>query len=239
VTRRFTILATPFRRSALTRLRKSWGYDIAMRLPMLTWTVFLAIILMAELEQYCRTAGPGLGNASYTLAIAMRLSMITYLVILAATLVIRSPPKARARGVEPRVSAWIGTFLITAVVLFPRHDLPPAASCVSTLLVLVGDSIAAIVLIQLGGSFSVMAEARQLAVSGVYRFVRHPLYLAEEVATIGGVMQFLSTWTAILVTVQIICQFRRMRNEEVVLMEIFPEYSSYKEKTARIVPGLY
>lgn len=132
MTRRFTMLATPFTRSALTRLRKSWGYDVAMRLPMLAWTVFLALVLMAELEQYCHTAGPGLRNASYALNIAMRLSMITYLVILTAMLLIRSPPKARARGVEPRVSAWLGTFLITAGVLFPRHDLSPAASCVSS-----------------------------------------------------------------------------------------------------------
>jgi len=140
---------------------------------------------------------------------------------------------------QPRVSALLGSFLISAVVLFPRRELAPAAGWVSTLLVLVGDSIAAVVLIQLRGSFSIMAEARQLATSGPYRFVRHPLYLAEEVATIGGVMQFLSIWTALLVVVPIACQIRRMRNEEIVLMEAFPEYSSYKRKTARIIPGLY
>jgi protein-S-isoprenylcysteine O-methyltransferase Ste14 len=123
--------------------------------------------------------------------------------------------------------------------LFPRRDLSLAAGCVPTLLVLVGDSIAAVVLIQLRGSFSIMAEARQLATLGAYRFVRHPLYLAEEVAIIGCVMQFLSIWTAILVVVQIACQIRRMRNDEMVLIEVFPEYSSYKRETPRIIPGLY
>jgi protein-S-isoprenylcysteine O-methyltransferase Ste14 len=43
----------------------------------------------------------------------------------------------------------------------------------------------------------------------------------------------------LLVIVQIACQIRRMRNEEIVLMEVFPEYSSYKRKTARIIPRLY
>ena len=99
--------------------------------------------------------------------------------------------------------------------------------------------MAAIVLIQLRGSFSIMAEARQLATSGAYRFVRHPLYLAEEIATIGGVIQFFSIWTALLLVVQIACQIRRMRNEEIVLMEVFPEYSNYKRKTPRIIPGVY
>jgi len=42
-----------------------------------------------------------------------------------------------------------------------------------------------------------------------------------------------------LVVVQIACQIRRMRNEEIVLMEVFPEYSRYKGKTPRIIPGLY
>jgi hypothetical protein len=32
---------------------------------------------------------------------------------------------------------------------------------------------------------------------------------------------------ALLVIVQIACQIRRMRNEEIVLKEVFPEYSSY------------
>jgi protein-S-isoprenylcysteine O-methyltransferase Ste14 len=84
-----------------------------------------------------------------------------------------------------------------------------------------------------------MAEARELVTSGPYRFVRHPLYLAEGCAAIGSVVQFLSAWTAMFAVVQIACQIRRMRNEEMILMEVFPEYSSYKRKTPRIIPGLY
>ena len=224
---------------ALTRLRKSSAYDLVMRLPMLTWSVVLALELVMELGEYRRAADPTLPAAIYVLNIAMRLSTIAYLVTLAATVIVRTPPIEKARGAEPRVSALLGSFLITAVVLFPRRNLSPAEACVSTLLVSAGDSIAAVVLIQLRASFSIMAEARQLTTSGIYRVVRHPLYLAEEVATIGCVIQFLSVWTAMLVVVQIACQIRRMRNEEIVLMEVFPEYSRYKGKTPRIIPGLY
>jgi protein-S-isoprenylcysteine O-methyltransferase Ste14 len=223
----------------LTKLQKSPVYDVLMRLPMLAWSTFLVLVSVAGLAQYVRAADPALPGAVCAVNLAMRLSMIAYLVILTATVVVRTPPIGKARGAEPRISALLGSFLITAVVLFPRRDLSPAVGCVSTLLVLIGDSIAAVVLIQLRSSFSIMAEARQLTVSGAYRLIRHPLYLAEEVATIGGVMQFLSIGTALLVVLQIACQIRRMRNEEIVLMEVFPEYSSYKAKTARIVPGLY
>jgi protein-S-isoprenylcysteine O-methyltransferase Ste14 len=84
-----------------------------------------------------------------------------------------------------------------------------------------------------------MAEARRLITSGVYRVIRHPLYLAEEVATIGGVIQYFSIWTAMLLLVQIVCQLRRMTNEETILTAVFPEYINYRRTTARIIPGLY
>ena len=123
--------------------------------------------------------------------------------------------------------------------LFPRHELSPSAEIVSTLLILVGTVAAVFVLSQLGRSFSVMAEARRLVTSGVYRIVRHPLYLAEELAVIGIFMQFVSFWTALLLAAQIAFQLRRMHNEEVILDEIFPEYAAYRQRTARLVPGIY
>jgi hypothetical protein len=64
-----------------------------------------------------------------------------------------------------------------------------------------------------------MAEARRLVTSGPHRFVRHPLYLAEELAIIGISMQFFSLATAFVLAVQIAFQLRRMHNEEAVLAE--------------------
>ena len=223
----------------LANLQQSPAYDALMRLPLLAWTTVLAIVSVASLERYARSADLALPGAIYAVNIAMRLSVIAYLVILAATVVTRMAPIEKARGTEPRVSALIGTFLITVVVLFPRRELSLTAGLVSTLLMLAGDAFAVVVLTRLGRSFSIMPEARQLVTSGVYRFVRHPLYLAEEIATIGGVMQFLSVWTAVLLVVQIAFQLRRIRNEETLLTEVFSDYAIYKKKTARIIPGIY
>jgi protein-S-isoprenylcysteine O-methyltransferase Ste14 len=110
---------------------------------------------------------------------------------------------------------------------------------VSTLLVLFGSAAAVIALLRLGRSFSVMAEARRLVTSGPYRFVRHPLYLAEELAIIGIFVQFLSFSTALILAVQIAFQLRRMHNEEVILAANFPQYAAYRQKTARLIPGIY
>lgn len=223
----------------LARLRQARAYDVVMRLPMLLWSVFLGLVTWVDLQHYMRQADPALSGVVYGLNIAMRLSVIAYLVVIAATVAARMRPAGRARGAEPRISALIGTFLFTVVVLFPRRELFPLAGAVSTLLSLAGNALAVLVLTQLRSSFSIMAEARQLVTSGVYRLVRHPLYLAEEIAALGIFMQFLSHWTALLLAIQIAFQLRRMRNEEVILGESFPEYAAYKARTARLIPGIY
>jgi len=220
-------------------MRQSRAYDVLMRLPMLAWSISLGLVMSVGLQQYISQADPTLPNAVYALNIATRLSVIMYLVVIAATIVVRLRPEGKARGIEPRVSALIGTFLFTVVVLFPRRELSLTAAAVSTLLTLAGNALAIVVLTQLRGSFSIMAEARQLVTTGMYRFVRHPLYLAEEIALIGVVMQYFSLWTALLLIVQIAFQLRRMYNEEAVLGENFPEYAAYKANTTRLIPGIY
>jgi protein-S-isoprenylcysteine O-methyltransferase Ste14 len=220
-------------------MRQSRAYDVLMRLPMLAWSIFLGLVTLVGLQQYISQADPALPNAVYALNIAMRLSVILYLVVIAATVVVRLRPAGKARGIEPRISALIGTFLFTVVVLFPRRELSPIAAAVSTLLTLAGNVLAIVVLTRLRGSFSIMAEARRLVTSGVYRYIRHPLYLAEEIALIGVVMQYLSLWTLLLLAAQIAFQLRRMHNEEAILGENFPEYAAYKAETARLIPGIY
>jgi protein-S-isoprenylcysteine O-methyltransferase Ste14 len=223
----------------LARLQQSPVYDKLMRLPMVAWATFVAMFSVIDLQHYIGKADPMLPNALYAINIAMRVSGIAFLILIATSVLLRGRPAGKARGIEPRISALIGTFLITTIVLFPRRELSPFAGIVSTLLILTGNALAVYVLMQLGRSFSVMAEARRLVTSGVYRNVRHPLYVAEELAVIGMIMQFLSLWTALLLAAHIAFQLRRIRNEEIILGEIFPEYLAYKARTARLIPGLY
>jgi len=214
-------------------------YDLLMRLPLLGWVIFVAIIQMTGLVHYMDIMNKMPSGLVYAVHTAMRLSSIAFLLLIVAAVILRSRPSAKASGLEPRVSALVGTFLMYSMVLFPRHDLSLSAEMISTVLTLIGSVGAVIALFQLGGSFSVMAETRQLVRSGPYRFVRHPLYLAEEIAVFGVFMQFASSWTAVLLAVQIAFQLRRMHNEELVLTASFPEYVEYRHTTARLIPGVY
>ena len=221
------------------RLTRSSAYDWAMRVPVVAWSSALALTSAAGLEQYIAAADSTLPSAVFAVEVTMRLSVIAYLVILAMTVVMRAPPIGRPRGAEPRISALIGTFLITTVVFFPRHQLSLTAELFSSILIFAGDGLAVVSLMQIRRSFSIMPEARKFVFSGPYRFVRHPLYLAEGIATIGGVMQFLSVWTVTLLLVQIFFQFRRIQNEEAILTATFPQYAVYRKKTSRLIPGIY
>ena len=178
-------------------------------------------------------------DSVYMIHMAMRLSSIAFLVLLAVAVILRTRPSGKATGLEPRISALIGSFVMYVIVLFPRHELSLSLEVVSTALILIGTVGAVIALAQLGRSFSVMAETRQLVTSGPYSFVRHPLYLTEEIAIIGLFMQFVSPWTALLLAMQIGFQLRRMQNEEAVLTASFPEYAAYSQNTARLIPGIY
>jgi protein-S-isoprenylcysteine O-methyltransferase Ste14 len=232
---------TPWRfpKIDLEKLQQSGTYDVLMRLPVLAWSLGAAMVAARNLATYEREADPMLPDVLYAVNIAMQLAMIAFLVTVAGTAVVRARPTSKARGIEPRISALIGSFLIPAIVFFPRRDLSLTEGLVSTLLLLGGNAIAVFVLAKLGRSFSIMPEARGLVTSGLYRYVRHPLYLAEEIASIGSVLQFLSGWTALILAVQIAFQLRRMHNEELVLMETFPEYAAYQQQTVRIIPGIY
>jgi protein-S-isoprenylcysteine O-methyltransferase Ste14 len=175
----------------------------------------------------------------HVIHVAMRLSTITFLLLAAAAVILRTRPTGKASGWEPRISAVLGSFMMYGIALFPRRELSLSLEMVSTVLTLIGTVGSVVALGQLGRSFSVMAESRQLVTSGPYRFVRHPLYLAEEIAIIGVFIQFASVWTALLVAVQIAVQLRRMHNEELVLTASFPEYAAYRRNTARLIPSIY
>ena len=120
-----TTPATPwhFGRSDIATLQQSRAYDLVMRLPLLAWSVLCTMAWINGLMRYVSEADPALPNAVYAINIAMRLSAIAFLVLLAASVILRGRPSGRARGLEPRISALLGTLVVYSFSLFPRHDL--------------------------------------------------------------------------------------------------------------------
>jgi protein-S-isoprenylcysteine O-methyltransferase Ste14 len=217
--------------------RSGCMYDLLMRLPLLGWVLLSAMAQAKGLFPFFIIGGPI--DLAYVVHLGMRVSTIGFLLLAAVAVILRSRPSSKAGGLEPRITALAGGFTMNAIALFPRHELSLSLEMVSTLLVLIGSVGAIVALSQLGRSFSVMSETRHLVTTGPYRFVRHPLYLTEQIAIIGVFIQFASVWTGLLLAGQIAFQLRRMHNEESVLTASFPEYSAYRQTTARLIPGIY
>ena len=170
------------------------------------------------------------------LNMAARVSSALFLALAAVTTLTRLPPIRKAAGIEPRISALLGTFLLTTLAMLPRAEFAPISLAISSVLVIAGMAASFVVLRWLGKAFSIMAEARQLIMHGPYAFVRHPLYICEEVAVIGVFMQVISPVALIILIAHAFFQFRRMLNEESILKATFAEYETYAERTPRLIP---
>lgn len=133
----------------------------------------------------------------------------------------------------------VGTFSSLGFVLLPPQELSYALYLASLLLLIAGIIFAICALIVLGRSISLLPEARRLVTSGPYALVRHPLYLGEMVAIAGVALQHLSAWALLLLVLSWALQLQRMKYEELVLFQSFPEYGDYMARTARLVPGVY
>jgi protein-S-isoprenylcysteine O-methyltransferase Ste14 len=93
--------------------------------------------------------------------------------------------------------------------------------------------------ISLGRSFGLTPANRGVVSSGVYRFVRHPIYLGYLLTHVGFVLANLSPWNLALLVVADSSLMLRARCEEQTLAAD-PAYRDYMQRTRwRIVPRLF
>ncbi|MGX0993247.1 methyltransferase family protein [Bradyrhizobium diazoefficiens] len=161
-----------------------------------------------------------------------------FYVLLALLTMTRSPAKAQADGVLPRIAAFVGTYMPWTIAFFGKSDqaLPNLAS---TACVLIGMIMMLITIRHLGRSFSLVPQARNVVQTGPYRWIKHPLYLAEEIAVLGVVLRNPTPLTAVLLVLHIGVQVCRILYEEDLLRRNCPEYSSYEASRWRVVPYVW
>jgi protein-S-isoprenylcysteine O-methyltransferase Ste14 len=216
----------------------SLAYDRLMRLPIVLFTSFFFFRELFGLGDVL--ARPPLGwDWHFMCTLAARISLLIFLGLLIFFHTIRSRPVSRASGWEPKISAVLGLTLGNVLLLLDRSTPSPMLDLASTLLLLLGNYLCVVVLLHLGRSVSIMAEARKLVTSGPYRVIRHPLYLAEQIAIVGIFLQFMSWQAALVLLLHFVFQVRRMLNEERILTETFPQYREYAARTSRLIPGVW
>src|SRR4030095_8459593 len=98
--------------------------------------------------------------------------------------------------------------------------------------------------VDLGTNWSITLQVRehhQLITQGVYKSIRHPMYSALFLYSLGQVL-VLPNWIAgpsYLITFGILFVFRIRDEERMMLEEFGDEYATYMAKTKRLVPGIW
>lgn len=180
-------------------------------------------------------------NDSYpmTLAVATQLTSTVFLLLQLLMTISRLPARGSAKGIEPRVTSVAGTFLILVAMVLTRPVENGSVQLLALCAIFLGTSCSIFCIYWLGRSFSLMATARRLVTSGPYSVVRHPLYICEAVFVLGMIISHFSILMVALGALQCIFQYRRARNEEAVLRQVFPEYDEYARRVPMLVPRFF
>ncbi len=199
----------------------------------------LAVVGRLKIIATALASWPVLSEDHNLLWLASQFVVLVFLSTIVVITIFRLQPVQTQQGIETRVTALAGTYLLGVLAFLPETDIShPALTVLASVLTIVGFGLSIYVMRWLGRSFSIMAEARRLVTHGPYSVVRHPLYLTEEIAVLAIVLLNFSLLSMLVFAAHWALQLRRMHNEEKVLTAAFPEYVAYAAKTPRIIPRL-
>jgi len=151
----------------------------------------------------------------------------------------RGPAVATSDSTTAHIAAVAATWLPFALPLLHAAAPGPARQAVSDVLLLCGMSWSVWSLRSLGRNVSVLAQARDVAEQGPYRWVRHPLYTGEIVSSLGVAIAMNSVTALAFWLVLCGLQVYRALREEQVLLKALPAYRSYRLRTAALLPGVF
>jgi protein-S-isoprenylcysteine O-methyltransferase Ste14 len=221
--------------AAETHFRATKLYDVLVAAPLIGLyavgiVVRLAPDTIADLRQ--------LHTPMSCLHVLRDLANFGYITLIIALVLVRRMPVAKSDFL-PRTVALASAYLYLARIPLPHANLSPTVDAIATVLATIGTASAFAVLFWLRRSFSILPEARALVTTGPYRIVRHPLYVTEEIANFGVMLQFAQPWSLLIEIVNVALQLWRISFEEHVLLRAFPDYANYASRTRRLVPGIY
>lgn len=148
--------------------------------------------------------------------------------------------------------AWyvVVQFVLIGLILFgPQGFLLVSAEPLKTILKSCGLAVGllaclmiAIAAINLGKNLTPLPcprDSATLVQTGLYRFVRHPMYFGVLLAAVAWFLLF----PGIFILAYVICLFLlfdlKARREELWLVERFPEYGEYQTRVKKLIPGIY
>jgi protein-S-isoprenylcysteine O-methyltransferase Ste14 len=164
-----------------------------------------------------------------------------FLLLSEATVVVLTLVRRSARALDRSFTARgltavsaLGPLLLVpaAVAALAPEPVTVAVSCVGLAIVIAGK-------ITLGRSFALLPANRGIVSSGLYRFVRHPIYLGYLVSHVAFLLASPSLWNISAVVIADAALLARAVCEEQTLAND-PAYRGYQQRVRwRVVPGVF
>lgn len=89
------------------------------------------------------------------------------------------------------------------------------------------------------GNFNVRPEPRvggRLIVTGPYRYVRHPMYVAVLLVALALVVAYFSVFKVLCLVALVLVLRAKAMLEESALPALYPEYADYARRVGRFIP---
>ncbi len=165
--------------------------------------------------------------------------MIAPLVLQESMLVALFLTRRRSVAVSAEPAAWVAGMLGTFMPLWFRPSEVTGLVEVGAPIQIFGMVLVVLALGSLGRSIGVVAAHRGIKTHGMYRFVRHPMYIAHLVAYLGYLISYPSLRNAIIAVATAIALNARAVFEERLLGRD-PSYADYLGRVAwRFLPRIY
>lgn len=129
--------------------------------------------------------------------------------------------------------------VILPLLVAPAAGGTPVLANVATALMLVGLSVQIAAKLSLWRSFGIVPANHGVKTGGLYRIVRHPMYVGYAITHIGFILGFPLLHNVVLYLVTFALQIARLLREEAILRQD-PAYRSYAARVRfRLVPGVF
>jgi protein-S-isoprenylcysteine O-methyltransferase Ste14 len=147
----------------------------------------------------------------------------------------------RSAGIVDRTmrARLLTVFSMLGPPLVRPASIPIAPESLTVVISAIGLLIVIVGKVSLGRSFGLTPANRGVVSSGVYRFVRHPIYLGYLITHVGFLIAHPLQWNIALLTVSDLALVLRARAEEATLAKD-SAYKTYMQRVRfRLLPGVF
>ena len=136
------------------------------------------------------------------------------------------------RSAIPVIAIAVVVFLLFAFVPGARERPWSAVRIVGAVAAGAGCVLVCLARMQLGASFSVRPQAKELVTHGLYSRLRNPMYVSVDIMLFGLILVFEAPWLFVVLGILMGVQTFQTRREAAVLQRKFGQaYLDYRRQT--------